>query len=150
MKKHLSKTVLILTLLLFSFCFSQTDDLGIKKLDLNNIEPAIENKKDDAVFSEVEQMPEFPGGLNSFRMKISQNFEMSEIPENAGKLTTTVNFIIEKDGSLSEIKAIGNNYSFNKEAMSVVQKIPQKWNPAKIGGKPVRYKLRLPLTMSFE
>ena len=67
-----------------------------------------------------------------------------------GTLKTTVTFIVERDGSISDVKASGSNSDFNSEAVRTVKSIKSKWVPAKINGQPVRQRFRLPLTMNFE
>lgn len=150
MKKNLSKIILIFATLFYSFCFSQTDDLGIKKIDLNNIEPRITTKEENSVFVEVEQLLEFPGGVNALRSRVSQNFDSSNLDGESGMVKTEITFVVEQDGTISDVRAIGNNYNFNQEAINSVKKVQNKWSPAKINGRPVRYKFRLPLTMNFE
>lgn len=102
------------------------------------------------VYTEVEQLAEFPGGINAFRSKVSNGFDSSAMDGDEGKLTTEVIFVVERDGSITDVKANGSNKSFNDEAIRTVKNIKNKWVPAKINGQSVRYRFRLPLTMQFE
>jgi len=102
------------------------------------------------VYESVDQEAEFPGSLNSFRNKIAENFDNSAMEGGEGTLKTTVTFIVERDGSISDVKASGSNPDFNSEAVRTVKSIRTKWVPAKINGQPVRQRFRLPLTMNFE
>ena len=102
------------------------------------------------VYESVDQEAEFPGSLNSFRNKIAENFDNSAMEGGEGTLKTTVTFIVERDGSISDVKASGSNPDFNSEAVRTVKSIKTKWVPAKINGQPVRQRFRLPLTMNFE
>ncbi len=102
------------------------------------------------VYTEVEQTAEFPGGINSFRNKVSGGFDTSVMDGDEGTVKTEVTFIVERDGSITDVKASGSNKTFNDEAVRTVKSIKNKWTPAKINGKSVRYRFRMPLTMQFE
>lgn len=113
---------------------------------------AVESKAPSTteVYESVDQEAEFPGSLNSFRNKIGENFDNSAMEGGEGTLKTTVTFIVERDGTISDVKASGSNSDFNSEAVRTVKSIRTKWVPAKINGQPVRQRFRLPLTMNFE
>ena len=113
---------------------------------------AVESKAPSTteVYESVDQEAEFPGSLNSFRNKIAENFDNSAMEGGEGTLKATVTFIVERDGSISDVKATGSNSDFNSEAVRTVKSIRTKWVPAKINGQPVRQRFRLPLTMNFE
>lgn len=102
------------------------------------------------VYTEVEQQADFPGGINSFRSKVADNFDSGAMEGGEGTLRTEITFVVERDGSLTQVKATGPNADFNREAERTVKSIRNKWTPAKINGQPVRYRFRLPLTMNFE
>ncbi len=102
------------------------------------------------VYTEVEQTAEFPGGINSFRNKVQGGFDTSVMDGDEGTVKTEVTFIVERDGSITDVKASGSNRTFNDEAVRTVKSIRNKWTPAKINGKAVRYRFRMPLTMQFE
>ena len=102
------------------------------------------------VYTEVEQLAEFPGGINSFRGKVQNSFDTSVMSGDEGVVRTEITFVVERDGSITDVKANGSNKDFNAEAMRTVKSIKNKWAPAKINGKAVRYRFRLPLTMQFE
>lgn len=88
------------------------------------------------------------GGLNGFRAKVAENFD-SEAVQGEGMLTTTVKFVVETNGTVSQVKATGSNPDFNREAERVVRSI-KGWKPAKKGGVNVRSYYSLPLKMKFE
>lgn len=102
------------------------------------------------IYEEVEQLPEFPGGVNSFRSKVNSSFDTSMMKGDEGQVKTEVSFIVEKDGAISDVKANGTNQDFNAEAVRTIKTIKNKWVPAKINGQAVRYRFRLPLTMQFD
>ncbi len=105
---------------------------------------------DTQVYSEVEQTAEFPGGINAFRNKVSGNFDGSAMNGDEGTVKAEVTFVVERDGSITDVKAKGKNEDFNSEAVRTIKSIKNKWTPAKINGQSVRYRFRLPLTMNFE
>ncbi len=90
-------------------------------------------KNGSNIFEEVELTPEFPGGQNSFISQIKSNLIQNEY----GK--SEFSFIIEKDGSISNIDAIGDNEILNKDIIQSIKNIKYKWIPAKINSTPVRY-----------
>ena len=102
------------------------------------------------IYSEVEQLAEFPGGINKFRSSVSNNFDTGAMDGDEGKVQTTITFVVERDGSITDVKADGPNKTFNAEAIRTVKSVKNKWSPAKINGQAVRYRYRLPLTMQFE
>ena len=102
------------------------------------------------VYTEVEQLAEFPGGINAFHNKVNGNFDTGIMDSDVGRVTTEVIFVVERDGSITDVKANGSNRDFNAEAVRTVKSIKNKWAPAKINGQSVRYRFRMPLTMQFE
>ncbi|WP_175621754.1 energy transducer TonB [Chryseobacterium schmidteae] len=102
---------------------------------------------ESTVYSEVEQTAEFPGGINAFRKKVSENFDSSAIEGADGVVKGEVTFVVERDGSITDVKVTGKNSDFNSEAVRTVKSIKNKWAPAKINGQSVRYRYRLPLAM---
>lgn len=102
------------------------------------------------IYTEVEQLAEFPGGINSFRSKVNGSFDTSVMEGDEGTVKTEVTFVVERDGSITDVKANGPNKDFNAEAIRTVKSIKNKWAPAKINGQAVRYRFRMPLTMQFE
>lgn len=96
-------------------------------------------------------LPIFPGGINEFRKLIANNFDTSVFKGNEGLIKTTILIDIDENGKMSNIRSIGENEQFNKEAQRTVQSISSTtiWEPAKQDGQPVKYVFRLPLTMEF-
>jgi protein TonB len=105
---------------------------------------------DTQVYSEVEQLAEFPGGINAFRSKVQSSFDSSAMDGDEGTVKTEITFVVERDGSITDVKASGSSKTFNDEAIRTVKSIKNKWTAAKINGQSVRYRFRMPLTMNFE
>ena len=99
----------------------------------------------------MDQQAEFIGGINKFRNDVGNRVSDNQDNINAdGTVSTTVTFVVEKDGSITQVHATGSNSSFNKEAEKAVQNVRGKWKPGKLNGVPVRSRFRFPLTMKFE
>lgn len=112
---------------------------------------AVESKPSTTeVYESVDQDAEFPGGLNSFRGKFTDNFDTGAMEGGEGTIKATVTFIVEINGAISDVKVNGPNSDFNREAERTVRSIRSKWAPAKINGQPVRQRYKLPVTMNFE
>ena len=112
-------------------------------------EPIKPNPND--IIRDVDVEADFIGGVNAFRTKVLQNFDSSVIENETGEVVkAVVTFVVERDGTITDVKANGKNADFNSEAVRTIKSIKNKWTPAKINGQSVRYRFRLPLTMNFE
>ena len=93
----------------------------------------------------ITEKPDFPGGIMEFYKFVGNNFKTPEQPNLKGKVYIT--FIVEKDGSLSDIKNIRDiGFGTGEEAIRVL-KICPKWIPGKMNGVPVRVMYSLPITI---
>lgn len=79
------------------------------------------SEDDLTIFTDVEFSAEYPGGAGALRKTIGDYFDTSQIIEQSGKLEAELSFVIEKDGSISNVSAVGNNDVFNKEAIRVIK-----------------------------
>lgn len=94
----------------------------------------------------VEVKPEYNGGLSKFYQFIAKNFR-TPFTYDGFKGRVLVSFVIEKDGSLTEIKVLKDaGYNTAAEAIRVLSKSP-KWSPAIQGGIPVRCYYVLPIVL---
>ncbi|WDF60113.1 M56 family metallopeptidase [Flavobacterium sp. KACC 22758] len=95
--------------------------------------------------------PQFPGGITEFYKFIGKNFKMpAEASKNKVQGKVLMEFMIEKDGSLSEIKVKKDlGYGLVEEAVRVLRLSP-KWIPATENGEPVRVSYGLPITIQSE
>jgi len=101
---------------------------------------------------EVSTLPEYPGGLNVMRNKVSQNFDGAALKGDEGLLKTNILFTISEQGEVSNITSTGNNEAFNTEAIKAVKIANENvtWKPASKDGNSVAYRFEIPLTMKFE
>lgn len=124
------------------FNFNNFNKLIIEKEASKKEVQKIEEEK-----KELNQNPEFPGGISSFRRKMMANID-TEIINFEGKITTILHFTVDINGELKNIEAIGNNQTFNDEAVKTVKSIKTKWIPAKKNGIVIESTLSIPLSMS--
>lgn len=106
-----------------------------------------QTEPDDKPFDVVEQMPEFPGGQEALMQFLRQEVKYPKEAEEKGlQGRVVVRYIIEKDGSISEVEIVKSvNEYLDAEAIRVVNAMP-KWKPGKQKGEPVRVKFTLPVT----
>jgi protein TonB len=122
----------------------------IDKIATNSIVPPKiilnpEAPEADQIRTFVEQKPEFANGGDKGLKKYLQ--ENVKIPAAAAEVSGKVymQFVVEKDGSLSNIKVVrGLGNGCDEEAMRVITAMPQ-WFPAKQNGKEVRFRYTLPV-----
>ncbi|HEY3369902.1 MAG TPA: energy transducer TonB [Prolixibacteraceae bacterium] len=110
-----------------------------------------EVEEDAPVFFIVEEMPEFPGGDAALRAFLAQSVKYPTIAqENGIQGKVYVNFVVDKDGGISNVKiARGVDPALDKEAIRVVNSLP-KWKPGKQGGKPVRVSYTVPINFILQ
>ena len=118
-----------------------SDDLNIKMVQKSN----------DSIFQIVEKMPEFPGGAEAMMNYLSGNIKYPEEAKEKGVSGRVfINFVIEKDGSVSNAKVMRSiGGGCDEEALRVVNAMP-KWKPGVQKGKPVRVSYMLPINFKLD
>lgn len=103
------------------------------------------------VFDVVEQMPSFPGGNGALMSYLSSHLQYPVVAqENGVQGRVVVSFVVERDGSISDVKiARSIDPSLDKEAVRVVKSMP-KWNPGKQNGSAVRVKYNVPVSFKLQ
>ena len=102
-------------------------------------------------FNVVEDMPAFPGGMEAMIQFLSSNIQY---PADAQKQKVDgrvlVKFVVEKDGSITEVKVIKPAFpSLDAEAIRVVKAMP-KWKPGYQNGQAVRVQFAMPINFSLK
>ncbi|MBZ4035404.1 energy transducer TonB [Flavobacterium sp. 17A] len=89
---------------------------------------------------DVDVKPDFKGGINKFYAFLKKNYIVPKDPDDNGSLQGGIftKFIIEKDGSISNIEVIRDIGYGTGEELERVLKLCPDWNPAMKDGKPVR------------
>lgn len=101
--------------------------------------------EDNTIYSSagIEVKPDFPGGIAKFYSFIQKNYVAPDEPGLKGQVF--VSFVVEKDGSLTDIKILRDiGYGTGREAERVLRKCP-RWTPAEQNGKKVRCSYQIPI-----
>ena len=112
----------------------------------------VEEASDEGeIFQVVEQMPEFPGGMQALMAYLSKNIKYPSVAQDNGiQGRVLVSFVVNKDGSIVDPEVIKSvDAALDKEAMRVIKAMP-KWNPGKQRGKPVRVKYTVPVLFRLQ
>ncbi|CAM3708417.1 energy transducer TonB [Flavobacterium chungbukense] len=115
--------------------------------DVASVAPPTNDPVSSAILDKV---PEFPGGIAQFYKYVGNNFRRPDL-DMEKTLKVYVFFIVEKDGSLTDITVKNDpGYGMGKEAIRVLKSLKTKWNPGILDGKPVRTAYSLPITVKTE
>lgn len=103
------------------------------------------------IFTVVESMPEFPGGPAKMMEYIAQNIKYPAMARESGiQGRVFVNFVVEPNGSVSNVKILrGIGGGCDEEAIRVVEAMP-KWTPGRQRGKAVRVSFNLPVRFTLQ
>lgn len=108
------------------------------------------NINDPLPSSVLDKKPEFPGGINKFYTYVGNNFEKPDL-YNSTAIRVSVSFVIERDGTMSNIKVLKDpGYGLGAEAIRVLKSLKTKWDPGILDGKAVRTSYNLPITIQME
>lgn len=103
-------------------------------------------KKEEEIFTIVDQMPEFPGGISKMMEFIASNIQYPNSCSEMGiQGIVYVSFVVRKDGTIDDIRLLkGVHEAIDKEALRVVGMMP-KWVPGKNSGREVDVRFALPI-----
>lgn len=103
------------------------------------------------IFGAAEEMPSFPGGEKALMQYIKDNtYYPEEMCEGAAQGRVMVGFVINEDGSISDVKVLRSlTPEFDEVAVKIVKGMP-KWNPGKQNGKAVKTKYTVPVSFRTE
>jgi protein TonB len=128
-----------------------TDDIsGIDIADLERNQIVAEAVVEE-VFVSVEQNPEFPGGIQELYKYIGSHIVYPSIArENGLEGKTTVRFVVEKDGSVTDVTVLrGFDKACDAEAVKVVKSLP-KFQPGRQNGRSVRVYYTIPISFKLQ
>ncbi len=98
----------------------------------------------------LDKLPAFPGGIDKFYRYIRDKFKEPESNEEK-TIKVYVSFVIEKDGTMSDIKVIRDpGYGLGTEALRVLKSLKTKWEPGLYKSQPVRTAYTLPITVNMK
>ena len=137
----------------------ETEDLNINaEVEQNEVieeyvapEVVEEEVSETEIFQIVEEMPSFPGGEGKLMEYVAKNIKYPQIARETGiQGRVFVGFVVEPDGSISNVKLLrGIGGGCDEEAMRVIKSLP-KWKPGKQRGKPVRVSSQIPVFFKLQ
>jgi protein TonB len=137
----------------------ETEDLNINaEVEQNEVieeyvapEVVEEEVVEQEIFQIVEEMPAFPGGEAKLMEYVGKNIKYPQIARETGiQGRVFIGFVVEPDGSVSNVKLLrGIGGGCDEEAMRVVKSMP-KWKPGKQRGKAVRVSYMLPVNFKLQ
>lgn len=124
-----------------------TEEDAIEAIILDDEEP---EEVADKIFLFAEHQPSFPGGMKAFYQYIGKKMKY---PSKARKMgiegRVIITFVIDKDGSITDLKLLrGIGAGCDEEAIRVLKMLP-KWNPGKQRGKPVKVQMTIPINFKL-
>ena len=140
------------------------DDVEVEDIDINAeveqnevieeyvpVEVEEEEVVEQEIFKIVEEMPSYPGGEQKLMEYVAKNIKYPQIARETGiQGRVYVNFVVEPDGSVSNVSVLrGIGGGCDEEAMRVVKNMP-KWKPGKHRGKAVRVQYMLPVNFKLQ
>ncbi len=140
------------------------DDVEVEDVEINAevdqnevieeyVAPEIEEEEivEAEIFTIVEEMPDFPGGMAKLAEYLAKNIKYPQMARESGiQGRVFVNFVVEPDGSVSNVNVMRSlGGGCDEEAMRVVKSMP-KWKPGKQRGKAVRVSYILPVNFKLQ
>ena len=140
------------------------DDVEVEDIEINAevdqqevieeyvpVEVEEEEVQEQEIFQIVEEMPSFPGGEAKLMEYVAKNIKYPQIARETGiQGRVFVGFVVEPDGSISNVKLLrGIGGGCDEEAMRVIKSLP-KWKPGKQRGKAVRVSYMLPVNFKLQ
>ncbi len=127
-----------------------TEETIIEEQVLVEVSDEMEEEVVEEIFTIVEQQPTPEGGIAAFYQYVSENLKF---PAMASRMNVQgrvfVQFVVEKDGNLTDVKVVkGIGAGCDEEAVRVIKSAP-KWNPGKQRGRPVRVRMILPIVFKL-
>ena len=121
----------------------------VSNAQVDSLKTPDSNEAELKIFDKVDVEAKFPGGDAAWRQYLTRTLNAATPVDNgapAGTYTVMVQFIVSKDGSISDVKALTNHgYGMEKEVIRVIQRGP-KWHPAMQDGRQVRAYRKQPVT----
>jgi protein TonB len=140
------------------------DDVEVEDIEINAevdqqevleeyvpVEVEEEEVQEQEIFQIVEEMPAYPGGDQKLMEYVAKNIKYPQIARETGiQGRVFVGFVVEPDGSVSNVKVLrGIGGGCDEEAVRVVKSMP-KWKPGKQRGKAVRVSYMLPVNFKLQ
>ncbi len=114
--------------------------------DTTSPKPCDTCKTEERILTICEDMPYFPGGESAFHDYLKMNLHW---PDSAKDGTAYIRFVVEGDGSITNVTCVKGDPFFGAECVRVVAAMP-KWVPGFSSGKPVRIVIVVPIRVHPE
>ena len=139
------------------------DDVEVEDIEINAdvdqtevieeyvpVEVEEEEVVEQEIFQIVEEMPSYPGGERALLEYVAKNIKYPQIARETGiQGRVFVGFVVEPDGSVSNVKILrGIGGGCDEEAMRVIKSLA-KWKPGKQRGKAVRVSYQIPVVFKL-
>ncbi len=110
-----------------------------------------EQVEEHEIFIVVEDAPNYPGGEVARIKFLQENIRYPQMARESGiQGTVFLQFVVERDGSVTDIKVLrGIGGGCDEEAIRVLKLMP-KWNPGKQRGRPVRVQFTMPIRFTLQ
>ncbi|TBX64990.1 energy transducer TonB [Flavobacterium silvisoli] len=100
--------------------------------------------------NELDRLPEFPGGIKAFHRYIGEHIDKPETDSDVATMTVIMSFVIEKDGSMTDIKILrSTDKELEKAAIKVLKSLKTKWAPGYKDGEKVRTLYVQPIRVNY-
>ncbi|MEG0917902.1 MAG: energy transducer TonB [Myroides sp.] len=106
-------------------------------------------KDENHIYKFVQKKAEPKEGYQAFFECFLNEFKKPTLPKDIKEIRVRLRFLVEKDGSFSDIQIIEDKYNIGEEAIRVLKIMP-KWNPAMHDGKMVRTRFTLPIKIILD
>ena len=117
-----------------------------------NTGTGVVEEKAPEIFTVVEEMPEYPGGMADLMKYLQNNINYPQVEKEAGiQGKVFVKFVVQPDGSISNtevLRGVAGGEGLSKEAIRVVKAMP-KWKPGKQNGRTVPVYFNLPINFKL-
>ena len=108
-----------------------------------------QKKKEEEIFTAVEQQAEFPGGMGAFGKYLQKNLKWQGTEKEVYPSALYLQFVVEKNGSISDFKVLKGSL-YNETRLHFLKVLSAvKWKPGYQSGKPVRSRFTLPIRTNF-
>jgi protein TonB len=100
--------------------------------------------------NELDRLPEYPGGISKFYQYIIYNIDKPEVDDNLSSISVLMSFVIERDGSMTDIKALrSTDINLEREAIKVLKASRVKWSPGFKDNQKMRTLYVLPIKVAL-
>lgn len=100
--------------------------------------------------NDLDRLPKYPGGMEKFYQYVSNTIDKEEIESGSFSVNVIMAFVIERDGSMTDIKAVrSSDKNLEREAIRVLKNLKVKWEPGYKDGEKVRTQYLLPIKVAL-